>query len=310
VELQAAVGRPRAALIVLCAVAAGLVPGAARAEPPAVAPARAAAALFGDRPPAACADDVRCLIAARYPARPTRALALRLFDELGDVAGLEAAHEMDGGYRGLIHVVPALPTDEHLRRVLGAQREIAAVLAGLERRAGAALPYRHRGLVWRFFRTPKRRTPSAYAIGWEVAYNLAGSLNGTDESVRDTVVHELFHLNDFAHDTWSTRALGDLLEAILGRCGDDAGCLAPYAPMPTKVRKTGMFYAFQTGNGEVANEYAAELATRYFLEQRAALAGARWPAGPFKCQAAENARAWRALADEFFGGVDAVPACR
>jgi hypothetical protein len=30
---------------------------------------------------------------------------------------------------------------------------------------------------------------------------------------------------------------------------------------------------------------------------------------PFKCGPAENAKAWAALVEEFFGGVDLVPAC-
>ncbi len=75
------------------------------------------------------------------------------------------------------------------------------------------------------------------------------------------------------------------------------------------MRKTGRYDAFQRQNGDVAGEYAAELATRSFLEQRDALAGRRADGGRFKCRTDENARAWRLLADEFFGGVDLVPPC-
>src|SRR5262249_43561194 len=153
-------------------------------------------------------------------------------DEMGDVAGSERELDMDGGYRGAIHIVPAVPVGadlQHLRWVVAAQRDFAGFTAALEQRAGRPLPYRHRALVWRFFRSVKKRTPSAFAEGWEVAYNLVGSLNRSAEGVRDTLFHEIFHLNDFAHGTWSRRALGGLVDGILARCGARPACLAPYA---------------------------------------------------------------------------------
>jgi hypothetical protein len=276
--------------------------------------ARAEEVLFAGAAAPECGGEVRCLIAARYAPWPAaRALALALVDELGDVAGSEVEHDMDGGYRGAIHIVPALPVGAaqvHLERVLRAQRDFAAFFAALERHTGRALPYRHQGLVWRFFRSVGRRTPSAYAQGWEIAYNLDGSLNGATTSVRDTLFHEIFHLNDFAHGGWSRRALGEMVDGIRARCGARVACFTPFAPTPTRVRATGLYYAFQDDNGDTANEYAAELATRWFHEQRAALDGTAWPAGRFKCGPAENARAWRALGAEFFGGVDLVPDCR
>jgi hypothetical protein len=273
------------------------------------APRERAVEVLGAGAPAPDCD-VRCLIAARYARWPaTRDLALVLFDEMGDVAGSERELDMDGGFRGAIHIVPAVPEPGALRWLIAAQRDFEAFATALERRAGKPLPYRHRGLVWRFFRTA-RHTPSAYAEGWEVAYNLAGSLVGSADGVRDTMFHEIFHLNDFAHGTWSRRALGALVDGILVRCGRQPSCLAPYAPTPMRVRATGVYYAFQPNNGDTANEYAAELATRYFHEQRAALRGERWPGGRFKCGPEQNRRAWRALADEFFGGVDLVPECR
>src|SRR5262249_39775328 len=122
--------------------------------------------------------------------------------------------------------------------------------------------------------------------------------------------HEIFHLNDFAHGTWSRRALGGIVDGILARCGAHPACLAPFAPTPMQVRATGMYYAFQGQNGDTANEYAAELATRWFHQQRAALGGERWRAGRFRCGPEETARAGQAVGEEFFGGVDLVPACR
>jgi hypothetical protein len=118
----------------------------------------------------------------------------------------------------------------------------------------------------------------------------------------------MFHLNDEAHDNWSRRVLGPIADAIVDKCGSKTACLAPYAPGKTMVRG-GTFYAFQANNGDIAHEYSAELATRYFLEQRARIEGKSVDA-PFKCGPPENARAWAALASEFFGGVDLVPACK
>jgi hypothetical protein len=56
-------------------------------------------------------------------------------------------------------------------------------------------------------------------------------------------------------------------------------------------------------------EYGADLARRYYNEQRAMLKKERLPAKPFKCGPPENAKAWKLMVDEFFGGVDLVPPC-
>lgn len=56
-----------------------------------------------------------------------------------------------------------------------------------------------------------------------------------------------------------------------------------------------------------ATPQAAELAVRYFKEQSEMLAAQRLARRAFKCGPAENARAWRALIDEFFAGRDLVP---
>ena len=130
------------------------------------------------------------------------------------------------------------------------------------------------------------------------------------------LVHEIFHLNDAAHATtggrwWSERALGADYDAIVKKCGTSRACLAPFAPNHTTVRG-GTYYAFQPGNGVV--EYAAELALRYYREQRAVLFGLPRSRGgaekPFKCGPPVNGRAWASMRDEFFGGVDVVPPCR
>jgi hypothetical protein len=238
--------------------------------------------------------------------------------ELGYVVGLERAHTMDGGFRGAIRVVPELPIGphrKHLVAIVEAQRTSARLYAELERRAGTPLPYRQRALGWRFFRSVGRTTPSAYAGGWEVGFNVSGSLHSSAQAVLETIVHEVFHLNDQAHRSWSRRVLGPISDALVARCGTRIDCLRPHAPMKTLVRG-GTYYAFQPDNGDSAHEYAAELATRYFLEQRHALEGHDAPPsmpgaapGRYKCGPAPNAEAWRLLAEEFFGGVDLTGPC-
>ena len=95
-------------------------------------------------------------------------------------------------------------------------------------------------------------------------------------------------------------------DAIVKRCGTATACLAPYAPSSTIVRGS-TYYAFHPAN--TVEEYAAELALRYYREERAALRKEALGAPPFKCGPPENARAWRALVDEFFAGADHVGPC-
>ncbi|WP_394842239.1 hypothetical protein LZC95_34815 [Pendulispora brunnea] len=270
--------------------------------------------LPGVTRPDACVggDDeiIRCLIRTRYAGDPEAAtLATDLYAGSGAVAGVEVERTMDGGYRGMLHLVPALPSKVnrvHLAHVVHAFADYEAFFSALLRDHEGRIPYRWRALAVRFFRSVKARTPSAYASGWTVAYNLAGSLNINDDSVRETLFHEIFHLNDAAHDDWSRRTLKESYDTILARCGTSTACLAPFAPGSTKVRG-GTYYAFQPGN-DVA-EYAAELAIRYYREQRGALSLGPKVVPPFKCMRPENARAWAALVQEFFAGIDHTSGC-
>ncbi len=268
--------------------------------------------LFPDGIAAACEPfTTRCAIEATYKDdNASLQLALALYDEFGDVAGVEEAYTMQGGFRGEIQIVPELPVGgerHHLEWVLGAQRDLADFLGKIEEQAAGELSYRHAPITWRFFRSVGRTTPSAYASGSKIAYNLSGSLNRSAGRVRELVFHEAFHLNDGDRDGWSQRVLGEAVEGVVARCGTDVDCLAPYAPGTTKV-VGGTYYAFQQDNGIVANEYAAELAVRYLREQQAALAG-RPPRHAFKCGPAPNAENWSAFVEEFFAGVDLIPAC-
>lgn len=242
-----------------------------------------------------------------------RAIALELWDRQHVVVGLEPDQWVDGGFRGRLHLVPEVPTGRHARHLgwlRDAHATIADVLGAAAARAASPTPmrFRHQGLVVGFFRSVGRTTPSAYASGWRIGYNVSGSLLGTKEGVLETLFHEIVHLNDEG-DRWSEANLRPIHDAIVARCGARTACLAPYAPTRTQVRG-GTFYAFQPDNGDAVHEYAAEVATRWFLEHRAIVEGkaAPFPAA-FKCGPPENARAWRAVTDGFFGGVDLVPEC-
>src|ERR1041384_7704728 len=160
---------------------------------------------------------------------------------------------MDGGYRGRIHLVPQLPIGghrQHLAWVAEATRSIDRFFHDVF--AEHAPPrYRWRGLAFRFVRSVGKRTPSAYASDWAIAYNVAGSLLTSATGVRDTPIHELFHVNDEDHNGWSAQHLKADHDAIVARCTrrGPAGptlsnsCLAPYAPNTTMVRG-GTYYAF------------------------------------------------------------------
>jgi hypothetical protein len=251
---------------------------------------------------------LRCLLEQRYTGT-ARGLAVRLFTQHRVVAGVEQAHWMDGGFRGRIRIVPAWPTRgalRHLQAVARAHDTIERTLSALRGRTSSPVRYRHRGIVYRFLRSVRRTTPSAYAIDWNIGYNVLGSLNRNDEAILTTLVHEIFHLND--SDGFSERELRAVHSAIGGRCGVARRCLAPYSPTATTVRG-GTYYAFQPDNGDAVVEYGAELASRYFLEQREMLERGRLAAPAFKCATAENAQAYAKVGAAFFAGVDLTPSC-
>jgi hypothetical protein len=254
-----------------------------------------------------------CMIENAYAADPTaQALALTLFQDTGTIAGVGPEELMDGGYRGTIRLVPQLPLGKyrkHLTWTDGALRSIDTFFAELFANQATSPSYRWRALSLRFVRSIKKRTPSAYAFGWTIAYNVEGSLLTTAPGVLETLFHELFHNNDFDHGDWSAKTLQQDYDAIVEKCGTKAACLTPYAPNKTRVKATGTYYAFQPNNGNGVHEYAAELAVRYFTEQRQMLRDGKLAKPAFKCGPPENARSWQALTTEFFAGRDLVPAC-
>lgn len=306
------------ALALLASLAAA---PAAAGEVPRIDAERARSLLFGPLPdPGAgivCsaatepeeAGRILCLLARRYARDPAAArLASELYRRTGSVAGLLPEQDFEGGYRGMIHLVPHVPAGEsrkHLEFVSAALLGYDDFFADLTAQAGAPPRYRWRDLSLRFYSSVKKRTPAAFAVNWTVSYNVNGTLNHSPTVVRELLFHEIFHLNDQDHDGWSERALRAIFDGIVARCGTRTACLEPYAPGWLKVHG-GTYYAFTPGNG--VGEYAAELALNYLREQRAMREG-RGVKRPFKCRTPENARAWKLLTDEFFAGADRVPAC-
>lgn len=292
------------ALLALTALAA-----AAPATPPGVSLEQARQVLHVAHD---CAS-VECLLERSYRSDPkAERLALALWQEAGDVAGVGPEETMAGGFRGTIKLVPELPVQGYRKQlswVVEATRGIDRFFEALYSNEPAP-SYRFRGLQFRFVRSLDKHRPSAYAIGWAIEYNVEGSLNLSATAVRETLFHEIFHLNDAAHGEWSARHLRRDYRSILGRCGahPSVTCLSPYAPNDTMVRG-GTFYAFQQNNGDSVQEYAAELAVRYFKEQSTMLTSGKLSRKAFKCGPPESARAWQALVAEFFAGRDLVPPC-
>jgi len=248
-------------------------------------------------------ERIRCLIGRRYDGDQVAVkLALDLYARSGDVAGLQKPEMFDGGYRGMIELVPELPTGkfrQHLAWVEEGTRDFDTVYSALKGH------YRWRALTLRFFRSVKRTTPNGFARDWSYAYNVSGSLLHSATAVRELMVHEIFHLNDETHGDWSSKTLAKIQAEVIKKCGKSTTCLAPYAPNDTIV-KGGTYYAFHADNGPW--EYAAELAVRHFNEQRTALRKEKVQK-PFKCGPAPNGTAWKLFVDEFWSGVDLVPPC-
>ena len=281
--------------------------------PPTVSVDEAERVLFlGQTPPEvtqACAmtkpdaEKIKCLLGRKYDGDAAALkLALQIFEHSGDVAGVEKEQMFDGGYRGMIKLVPELPVGkyrQHLAWVEEGTRDFDEVYSALKGK------YRWKALTLRFFRSVKRTTPNGFAKNWSYAYNVDGSLLHSAVAVRELMVHEIFHLNDEVHGDWSSSALAGYQAEVIKKCGKSTTCLAPYAPNDTIV-KGGTYYAFHADNGPW--EYAAELAVRHYNEHRAVLRKEKL-AKPFKCGPQPNGKAWKAFVDEFWNGVDLTPAC-
>jgi hypothetical protein len=253
-------------------------------------------------------NPVREALASRFGQDPEAAsVALGSFDATGTSFDVLPAQRFDGGYRGTIDLAPALPIGadgKHLAWVTGALKDFDGFFAAIAR--SGSPHYRWRDLTVRFFRSVGNTTPNAFAAGWTISYNVRGSIDTSADAARETLFHEIFHLNDADHGDWSPSHLAGIQGAIEKRCGARTACLAPYAPTSTVVRR-GTYYAFQPGND--AHEYAAEVALRWYREERAILRGDAPVRPSFKCGPEENRRAWVSVETEFFAGVDLVPPC-
>ena len=89
-------------------IALALASSVASAAPPAPAPAPAIELALARTllPGGDDCGDVECLIARAYRSdAKARQLALALWTDFGDLAGVGADEIMDGGYRGRIHLV-------------------------------------------------------------------------------------------------------------------------------------------------------------------------------------------------------------
>jgi hypothetical protein len=234
-----------------------------------------------------------------------RALARELFAFTGALPGIERARDVDAAYLGRLPVEPVVPVGEHRRHLLWLRDglfDIERTFADIARRAPRTVMFRTRPYGFRFFRTPQRSYPSAYAEEGVIGYNVEGPLHESADSVLATLLHEVFHLNDEGHGFWTSTALAPIFDRIVQTCGDDHDCLTPYAP-GEDLTDGGTYYPFDSRTRDV-REYGAELALRWFRDVRS-------PAGAsaFKCRTPENAAAWRALVDEFFGGFDPNGEC-
>ncbi len=258
------------------------------------------------------ATRLRCLIDHRYAGDArARERVHALYTRHRIAVGVEREHDMDGGFRGLLHLVPEWPLGRHARHlayIADAHDGIERTLAGLRARSTRPVAYRHQDIVYRFFRSVGRTTPSAYASSWTIGYNVSGSLNRSAASVRATIVHEVFHLNDEAAGYWSESHLGEIHARIVARCGVARPCLAPYAPTRSTVRG-GTYYSFQPDNGSAVVEYAAEIASRYVDEHTQMLERGRLREPAWKCKTPENGAVYALVANGFFGGVDLTPSC-
>ena len=260
-----------------------------------------------------CAD-VACLIERAYsPTRRRARSRSALWNDAGDVAGV-GPDEMHGR---------RLPRQDPPGAAAAARRAPPSTWSGSPTRCGRSTssfatrspPRRRRAiagarLAFRFVRSVGKRTPSAYADGWAVEYNVEGSLLTSAAGVRETLFHELFHTNDEDHGDWSASSLQTDYDAILAqvrpaeqplpgalRAEHDDGARRHLLCVPAEQRQRG---ARVRGR-------ARACATSANRARCSPAASCRRPA--FKCGPAENGRAWSALVDEFFAGRDRVPAC-
>lgn len=233
--------------------------------------------------------------------------AQHLQNAYGWEMGVEHASSLHGGWRGVIEIEPQWPVGPHrvhLDHIERAANDYEQFFGALSEHSRSAIRFRWRDIQLALFKSDEgnRSKVSAYAKNGKIGYNVYGALLADERGVRETLFHELFHLND---DGWSESVLSSVYSRIEETCGHSNACLSSYAPNSTMA--SNHIYAFHPDEGVA--EYAAELALRYYREQRQVLLEGDMPSTPFKCQNAENREAWNLMRDQYFGGADAVAAC-
>lgn len=250
-----------------------------------------------------------CVIDEAYASDPQAASWARELLQMGVLVGVETQSSINANHLGQVALHPTLAVREdahHLRWLVESLRDIESTFDRLSKLAPRPMLFRTRPHGVRFYRTDHQSYPSAYAWRGVVGYNVNGPLHSTLKSVRSVLFHEIFHLNDEGHGTWSESALPETHDSILLECGEDDECLRPFAPDETRV-PNGTFYPFDPRTADV-REYAADVGLRYYVEHREVLAGGL-AEEPFKCRAPTNATTWERIVDEFFGGLDLTPPC-
>jgi hypothetical protein len=263
-------------------------------------------------PDALPAEHADCLLRLRLATDPIALeLARSLYTKASTLVGPDVRRSVDGYVgEGDVELRPAWPVGEERRHLQWLDESLDAfdsLLAAIGARATRPVTFTARPRAFAFFRTGTPSFPSAYYWDDAIRYNLDGLLNTNPRDVRETLFHELFHVNDAQRADWSTRSLGDVFDSIRAQCDAVHDCLAPFAPHESVV-PGGTFYAFDPRTGN-AREYGAELALRYFIEHETIVDGRTSVLEPFKCRTPENGVAWTLLVDEFFGGADLTPDC-
>jgi hypothetical protein len=255
----------------------------------------------------------RSAIAGRFERDPEASrMAVDLHESLGVTVDVLPAETFDCGDFGQIRLVPALPAGgyrKNLRFAVDALAEYDAFFGDLHVTPHrVTFVYRAYLRTLRFYLSVGDTMPLGFSRKDTIALNVNSANVTSPQSVRQTLFHEIFLLDQPWHPRWSADNLGQIYSDIRRRCGTDRACLAPYGASSFTVLRDGTYWAFHSSDDP--SEYAAEVAVRWYLEQYALLRHEPPLAPAFKCGPEQNRLAWDAIVEEFFGGFDLVPACR
>ena len=161
-------------------------------------------------------DSARCALDLIYAEdTDARDIARDLFALTGTLPGIERARDVDAAHLGRLPIEPIVPVGEYRRHLVWVRdglTDIEKTFADVARKAPRAVMFRTRPYGFRFFKTPQRSYPSAYAGEGVIGYNVEGPLHDSAESVTATLLHEVFHLNDEDHGDSNDELLRKLVE--------------------------------------------------------------------------------------------------